>query len=87
MFRLKYVLLLLAFSFFLVCYKDQPMVSDEEPTPPQEVSMPMEMKSETTESSILNAEEVITHNGSLLESILNLITSEDFDFTFENASI
>ena len=49
--------------------------------------MPMEMKSETTESSILNAEEVITHNGSLLESILNLITSEDFDFTFENASI
>ena len=63
------------------------MVSDEEPSPPQEVSMPMEMKSETTESSILNAEEVITHNGSLLESILNLITSEDFDFTFENASI
>lgn len=86
MFRLKYVLLLLAFSFFLSCSKDQPTVSDEEPTPPQEVSMPMEMESETTESTLLNEEEAVTHNGSLLESILNLITTEDLDFTFENVS-
>lgn len=48
--------------------------------------MPMEMGSETTESTLLNVEEVVTHNGSLLESILNLITTEDLDFTFENVS-
>jgi len=87
MFHLKNVVLLLAFSFFLACSKDQPMVPEEEPiTPPEEVSMPMEMQPETTESNLLNVEDAITHNASLLESILNLITTEDFDFTFENVS-
>ena len=51
---------------------------------PDEVAVPMEMESDTSETNLISVEESVTHNAALLESILNLLTTEEFQFTFEN---
>ncbi len=87
MLNLKNFLFLIAFGLFFSCSTDQPTVAEEQTNnSTSEGSIPMEMQPETTNSTLLNVEEAVTHNGSLLQSILNLITTEELNFTFENVS-